>query len=60
MPLGHVVQEEDDAGGEGQQADDQHEVPPNTLVKVLQLPGVKVFNFSQSRKSYKNQNVTGD
>ena len=36
MPLGHVVQEEDDAGGEGQQADDQHEVPPNTLVKAFE------------------------
>ena len=36
MPLGHVVQEEDDAGGEGQQADDQHKVPPNTLVKSFE------------------------
>ena len=36
MPLGHVVQEEDDARGEGQQADDQHQVPPNTWVKAFE------------------------
>ena len=60
MPLGHVAQEEDDAGGEGQQEDDQHQVPPNTLVKAFETAKRQSLRFLQSRKNYKNQNVTGD